>query len=305
MTGMTHQARLLYICLRRRMDFSTGLVGAHTKISYQALAEDLYVEPGQGKHSAGSPTQDAIRWALKSLESAGLIAVQPAERQLIFLLVLADVESVRKKEVHQSYTRATPDQAHHIKNELEQQDMSHAHQSYTRATPEEAHHTSGVRYQVNPNTSLQSVLVDEIAPADGKKKRKAKTEIPPLIAEQLIADGLSREAADELLALRERKRAPLTPMAWDTAKRQIAAAGMALEDGVRMWVGMGWQGVRTDWLIAQRERYGAGARDSPQRPPSKQETRANTIAALTGRDRQQRGGQSHERTVDGEFERVE
>lgn len=97
--GLPWMAQLLYLRgLRPYMDYASGVVGIKRGISYQGLAETLYLEPGQGKTDTGSPTIKAIRNAVMNLEKAGLLVKISAERKLIFELVLADRDdSVKKK----------------------------------------------------------------------------------------------------------------------------------------------------------------------------------------------------------------
>lgn len=99
MQGLPWMAQLLYLRgLRPYMDYASGVVGIKRGISYQGLAETLYLEPGQGKTDTGSPTIKAIRNAVMNLEKAGLLVKIAAERKLIFKLVLADRDdSVKKK----------------------------------------------------------------------------------------------------------------------------------------------------------------------------------------------------------------
>ncbi|QLI80809.1 hypothetical protein HZU75_04285 [Chitinibacter fontanus] len=144
LAGLAHIPFRLYHALRKRMDFKTGRVGERPKVSYQALREDLYVEPGQGKAMAdcGSPSVDALRHALKMLERVGLVKVIPADRQLIFSLILADAELVRPAEVPQICTRATPDQVHQSETQANQGLVGNERQSYTRGEAAEVPHTS-------------------------------------------------------------------------------------------------------------------------------------------------------------------
>lgn len=114
--GLPGLAQRVYLMeLRPRMDFETGIVGERVRISYQSIAEALYVEPRQGRHSAetGSPSLQAIRTALQQLEEAGLIQRIKAERQLIFRLVLAITGKLRPKYEQQRSNRGATDQEEH------------------------------------------------------------------------------------------------------------------------------------------------------------------------------------------------
>jgi hypothetical protein len=85
--GLPFAATALYLCLRRRMDFKTGRVGAIHAISWQGVTEYLYV--------AGRPgikTVKTSRWAAMRtcghLQRAGLVNLESnlASGRLIFKL---------------------------------------------------------------------------------------------------------------------------------------------------------------------------------------------------------------------------
>ena len=98
LAGLPWMQRCLYMALRWRMNHRTGRVGDECSISYQALAEDLYVEPVQGRHEAGSPSIKALRCALEQLQKAGLVRSCGSREVLVFLLPLAGISARPKKE---------------------------------------------------------------------------------------------------------------------------------------------------------------------------------------------------------------
>lgn len=89
--------RLTYLMgIRPYMDRETCIVGIKRRISYQSLREVLYVAPIAGVKT-GSPSQQQVKRAIKSLERAGLIVIQSTTRHLILKCILA--------EGHQSFTK--------------------------------------------------------------------------------------------------------------------------------------------------------------------------------------------------------
>jgi hypothetical protein len=91
--GLPYLQQLLYLTgLKPYIDYRTGLVGIKRKISYQSLAEELYIEPHQGIKS-GSPSKDQIRRAIKGLERSGLLHIRSQDWQLIFYCPLALVDN--------------------------------------------------------------------------------------------------------------------------------------------------------------------------------------------------------------------
>ncbi len=81
--GLPHIQQLAYLRgIRPYMDVKTGLVGVKRRISYQSIAEQLYVEPHQGIKSQ-SWSRDQIRRAVSGLARAGVIALQSEDHHLI------------------------------------------------------------------------------------------------------------------------------------------------------------------------------------------------------------------------------
>ena len=98
--GLPHLQQLAYLRgIRPYMDAQTGLVGIKRGISYQSIAEQLYVEPHQG-YKTESCSRAQVRRALSSLERAGLITVQSKPLKLILKCELATMDySVQNKVV--------------------------------------------------------------------------------------------------------------------------------------------------------------------------------------------------------------
>lgn len=86
--GLPYIQQLLYLtAIKPYVDYRTGVVGIARGISYQSLAEELYIEPHQGIKS-GSPSKDQIRRAIKGLEKAGLLRIQSMDWKLVFQCLL-------------------------------------------------------------------------------------------------------------------------------------------------------------------------------------------------------------------------
>lgn len=96
--GMPHLQQLAYLRgIRPYMDVKTGLVGIKRGISYQSIAEQLYIEPHQGIKSE-SYSRMQIRRALSALGRAGLITPQSEGLKLILRCELATMSySVQNK----------------------------------------------------------------------------------------------------------------------------------------------------------------------------------------------------------------
>lgn len=97
--GLSYIQQITYFRgIRPYMDRNTYIVGIKRRISYQSLAEVLYIEPHQGITESGSPSRQQIRRAVKGLERSGLIAIQSSDKHLILKCLLADISySVQNK----------------------------------------------------------------------------------------------------------------------------------------------------------------------------------------------------------------
>lgn len=91
---VSHGARSLYLFLRSRMDYATGLVGEKTVLSYQAISEHLeYVPPRGSKLSRLQPGRDWIRARFDELERAGGLSRVTSQRgrKMVVRLPLASI----------------------------------------------------------------------------------------------------------------------------------------------------------------------------------------------------------------------
>lgn len=87
--GLLHIQQLAYLRgIRPYMDVKTGLVGIKRGISYQSIADNLYVEPHQGIKSV-TFTRTQVRRALPGLVRVGLISIQSDKLKLILKCELA------------------------------------------------------------------------------------------------------------------------------------------------------------------------------------------------------------------------
>ncbi|WP_316655464.1 hypothetical protein [Ralstonia condita] len=94
-----------------------------------------------------------------------------------------------------------------------------------------------------------------------KKEQKQKTaRVAALSSSDLVAEGVDEETATEFLALRAKKRAPLTPKAWDGFKAEAEKAGWSLQDAVAKCLARGWQGFEAVWVQSE-------SKPQAQRPP--------------------------------------
>ena len=122
LTGLPHAAIVLYLVLRRHMDYATGIVGLARGVSWLGLTEELYVESRQGM-TARSFSREQVRRMSGHLERSGLAERHSVEKErLIFFLPKAQTDKcapkkadtrptqVRQGEPDMEHPAATPQQ---------------------------------------------------------------------------------------------------------------------------------------------------------------------------------------------------
>lgn len=118
LSELPHMQQLVYLRgIRPYMDVKTGIVGIKRGISYQSIAEQLYVAPHQGfKTETYSRMQ--VRRSLAALERAGLITSQSQRLKLILKCELASRGfSVQNKvDLKPTQQADRPDRSHLIEN---------------------------------------------------------------------------------------------------------------------------------------------------------------------------------------------
>lgn len=89
MRRVDHLARDLYVALRRRMDFATGIVGDDpAAVSWWALREDTELEGRPGVRGC-KPTEQQLRRRVAQLEKVGLVESIGNKLRLKFRLLAA------------------------------------------------------------------------------------------------------------------------------------------------------------------------------------------------------------------------
>lgn len=96
---------------------------------------------------------------------------------------------------------------------------------------------------------------------EGKGEEK-KARVTALSSSDLMADGVLEETAEEFLALRKRKRAPLTAGAWSGIKSEAMKARWTLQAVVSKCVARGWQGFEADWVMSGQQQSGLNKQEA-------------------------------------------
>ncbi|WP_343499229.1 YdaU family protein [Achromobacter denitrificans] len=118
---------------------------------------------------------------------------------------------------------------------------------------------TGSKANQEPRTKNQET--EEHPPTPRKRGKSAAA--PGLTVVDLQAKGVSPDVAAEFLAIRSRKRAPLTELALAGVQREADKAGLTLDAALRKCVERGWQGFDAGWVQNQaRASPAAGTRQA-------------------------------------------
>lgn len=97
-----------------------------------------------------------------------------------------------------------------------------------------------------------------------QKKTTPASRVPSVSVQALTELGVEEQTAQEFLAVRKRKRSPLTELALAGISREAASIGWSLEAALKKCVERGWQGFDASWVQNQ-------SRASPAASLNKQE----------------------------------
>ena len=95
---------------------------------------------------------------------------------------------------------------------------------------------------------------------------------------ELIALGVSEEAADAWMQVRKTKRATNTKIAFDRIASEISKSGKTADECVRIAVERSWQGFQAEWVVRDAQRV----INAPQRKLSAYEQNLKTADELFG-----------------------
>lgn len=90
--------------------------------------------------------------------------------------------------------------------------------------------------------------VTKALPEKRREENKDTSAGGAVTLDALVADGLTEQTASEFMQLRKRKRAPLTPTAWDGIKSEALKAGWPIEAAIRKSLARGWQSFDASWV---------------------------------------------------------
>jgi hypothetical protein len=157
LSGLPWPVQILYYGLRRRMDYATGRVGAVHGISWQALREDLWVDPHSGIKFEFVHRETVRRYAAW-LERVGLIEMKSIwrSRRLIFHLRLAITDQLVRKQPDKNPTRQPDKEPDKVTSAQNKPDLSMENRRKRRAEIAQADKEPDKGLKVQPDKHPRS-----------------------------------------------------------------------------------------------------------------------------------------------------
>lgn len=147
--GSDYALTVLYLYLKRFVDYNNGVLGMVRRISYQGMSEALYIEPRAGV-KGGSPNISALRRMVDQLIKGGLL-VKIKPDTLVFKMPYTDTQNyVQNKADRKSTPKPTP------KTELQPAQNIELAKKADRAKTEKPTHLTN-HYIINKPTSSNNV----------------------------------------------------------------------------------------------------------------------------------------------------
>ncbi len=201
--GLPWFARCLYVFgIRPYMDYRTGTVGIVRGVSWQSIAEALYVEPHQGETDSGTPDKSRVRRAAARLEKAGLIVLRSIDKRLVFQCLLADTDQSA-----QNKPDTNPTQTRHSKAGTANANSGAGFAGEPDTNPTQTRHSkpgtppvSGIREEGNEEHSLRSCS-SAAPPSDAAENAPVVIRLPTLQGEHAVTDADLAEYASLFPAL--------------------------------------------------------------------------------------------------------
>lgn len=246
--GLPWFARCLYVFgIRPYMDYRTGTVGIVRGVSWQSIAEALYVEPHQGETDSGTPDKSRVRRAAARLEKAGLIALRSMDKRLVFQCLLADTDqsAPNKPDTNPTQTRHSEADTANPNDGASFQAEPDTNPTHPEPAEPDTPPVSGIRKKnTNPyGFVVASAADDGQAPCAGDGVNQKKSNPPPACPHQDIID-LYHEILPELPRVK----------VWDKQRQGFLRARWR-EDAKRQnldWWRRFFTAVRTSpWLMGQ------------------------------------------------------
>lgn len=184
--------------------------------------------------------------------SNGIETFHETEREtaIAFALRISETELAETKDVflrrgfiHEDWTLANWDKRQYVSDSSTERVRKH------REAKKHAKETSETLPKRSSNAPEQ---IQNRTDTEQKKNNQPAARAASLSVADLVDKHVDEQVAKEFLAIRRKKRAPLTPLALEGICREAGRAGMTLGDALRRCVERGWQGFEASWVAQAR-----------------------------------------------------
>ena len=93
-----------------------------------------------------------------------------------------------------------------------------------------------------------------------RARPRSSAYVPPEVA----SGEIDKQVFADWMQVRKAKKAPLTPTAWTSVKREAEKAGLPLDRAVALMVEHSWQGLKADWQEVKAEAARAQGKPEPR-----------------------------------------
>ena len=193
-----------------------------------------------------------VNYLVNALRNKGIKA--NSRMRIGELQTLFDAHCKQASNENQTPTNATTNDTNAVSQVYNQKPITNNHKlniktSITQSADADAVVCAGVELNEHQAEETQQKPNTKLKKADAWKA---------LLAE----NGIVGQLADDYVAIRVAKNAPLTATAMEGLKREAAKAGMTLEQAITYSTEQGWMGFKAEWLL--NKVFGGGNQSKPQ-----------------------------------------
>ena len=256
---LPHMVRCVYLFgIRPYADYATGVAGGpRRRISYQSLAEAVYVPPMPGTRESFQASKQQLRRALRRLESTGAVEIQSEARQLILRLPLMETDQSAYK---QADTR--PTQGRHTQADT-QADILNPHscgdsegkadtQADTRPT-----HPNPCQADIHPVSGIREDSPPKGGSSGGKRKGAHEDGVDTFIAFPL------NDGAEHVVTTQDRDHWAALYPAVDVDQELRSMLAWLEANPSRRKTPKGIKRFITNWLSKRQDRGGSSVTRMP------------------------------------------
>lgn len=115
------------------------------------------------------------------------------------------------------------------------------------------------KHRNKSNAQRVTFVTQQALPREDKRREDIKEKKHALGVDAVLALGVERKHAEDWLAVRKAKRAPLTQTALDSLVSEAQKARISVAEAVKIAAERGWQGFKSAWLNGYQRQMPAPA----------------------------------------------